>query len=400
VDLVFMPFFIFNLDLFWDFEPLARWLEELGSFARVLIHDPRGTGLSDREVEPGDLGTRASDLLAVLDDAGIERASVMATRSVGGVGVLFGGAHPDRLESFIWLHAVARDAWAPDYPWGERPEDLEADIRGAGDRWGSVEDVEQAAAGEGPMGLVDPTFQRWMGKMLRNSVTPARAEGLLRSWYATDVRDVLSTFSAPTLVLARETSAEESTAVASMIQNATVQVFLGGERRAATGDRFLATVLFTDIVASTDQASEMGDAHWQTLVAEHHRLIRGLLTRFGGTEMDTAGDGFFAAFDTPGDAVHCASEAVTAVRTLGLQIRAGVHTGEVELVQGDVRGVAVHTAARIMNLADPGEVWLSATVMELAADAGLAFEDVGEHQLKGIPGTRRLYRIAAPGSAA
>jgi class 3 adenylate cyclase/pimeloyl-ACP methyl ester carboxylesterase len=416
VDLVYLPYFLFNIDLFWDFEPLARWLSGLAEFARVIVHDPRGTGLSDREAEPGDLARRVDDVLAVLDDAGVGSAALFGSLSVGAVGAFMGASHPDRISALVWLHASAREAWAPDYPWGRSADEFELEIGEAESRWGSSEDGQAHAASQGPMGQVDADFQRWMAKMLRSSVTPARAESLLRAWYATDVRDILPQLGTPTLVLARESTVDESRAVASMIPGASfVQLpgldhmpwfgdtaavldatrsFLGVEKRSPDAERFLATVLFTDIVGSTSRAASVGDERWRQIVGEHHRLIRGLLDRHHGTEMDTAGDGFYATFGSPSDGARCALDAASAVAAIGVEIRAGLHTGEVQRVDRKLGGLATAIGARICSLASASQVLVSSTVKDLTAGSGLVFEDAGEHELKGVPGRWHLYRVA------
>jgi class 3 adenylate cyclase len=414
VHLLYMPYFLFNLDLFWDFAPIAAWLEGLGQFARVVIHDPRGTGLSDRDVEPGSLERRVADVVAVLDNAGIDRVAVFGSRSTGAVGALMGATRSERISSLTWWHACASEEWAPDYPWGAPPEQLEADIEASEERWGSRQDGSTHAANQGPMGLVDSDFQRWMGKMYRNSVTPARAAALLRTWRAIDVRGLLPTMALPTLVLARESTRGESAAVAGMIPGSELVVLPGEDHMPWFGDtasvlgavrtflgvepgrlprRFLATVLFTDIVASTQRAAAAGDERWRGLVDEHHRLVRGLLSRHGGQEMDTAGDGFFATFDSPANAVRCALEAVRAVTVIGLEIRAGVHTGEVHLAGGKHGGLAVAIGARICALAQASEVLTSSTVRDLTVGSGLRYEFAGEQELKGVPDRWRLYRV-------
>jgi len=415
VDLVYMPYFLFNLDLFWDFEPFADWLTGLARFARVIIHDPRGTGLSERGVEPGSLERRSNDLLAVLNDAGSERPAVFGSLSAGAVGVMLAATDPGRVSSLIWWHARAREDWADDYPWGEDPAGHEENIRSARERWGSLDDGSLHASAQGPTGDVDAALQRWMSKMYRNSVTPDRAEALLRTWFQIDVRDLLPTLRLPTLVLARESTRDESTAVAAMISGSelrilpgrdhmpwfgdtasvleAVRAFLGAGDQTPRPERFLATVLFTDIVASTERASTLGDERWRSVVAEHHRLIRGLLGRHGGAEMDTAGDGFFASFGSPGDAVRCALDATRAARIIGIDIRAGVHTGEVHRADGKVGGLAVVIGARICSAAGPSEVLVSSTVKDLVAGSGLTFEDAGEHRLKGVQDPWRLYRV-------
>jgi class 3 adenylate cyclase/pimeloyl-ACP methyl ester carboxylesterase len=414
VDLVYVPYFLFNLDLLWDFPPIADWLERLGSLARVLIHDPRGTGLSDRAVEPGDIGRRAQDLLAVLDAEGIERAAMLGSMSNGGICALLAAIHPERVSTLIWLNAVARERWAADYPFGARDAEVEEFLDGTA-AWGTSGFGAELAAGEGVVGQVDLAFQRWMAKMQRGSVSPQRARSLQLTWFDTDIRDVLPTIRVPTLVVARGGEPEEHAFVASMIPGAgyvdlggldampwfgdpgpmvaAVRDFLGVQAPAARPQRFLSTILFTDIVDSTARASDAGDARWRDVVGHHHRVIRGLLDAHGGTEMDTAGDGFYAAFDAPGDAVRCALNAVEAVQALGLEIRAGAHTGEVQVADGKHAGLAVAIGARVATRAGASQVLATQTVKDLTAGSGLTFEDAGEHELKGVPDRWHLYRV-------
>ena len=414
VDLVYLPYFAFNLDALWDFPPIADWLSSLARFSRVLIHDPRGVGLSDRGVQPGDLGTRARDVLALLDAEGISRAAFLGSKSSGAVGALLGATHPDRISHFIWWHAASRERWADDYPWGASDAELELELIELEKRWGSAELGVDMASREGPTGQVDPSFQEWMAKMLRGSVTPKRAVDLRKAWMDTDISDVLPLVSVPTLVIARSPTADEAAFVSAKIPGAQFTLLPGADQMPWFGDmrgllralqdflgvttvpslpaRFLATVLFTDIVGSTKHSAELGDERWAAVVASHHRIVRGLLKRYGGAEMDTAGDGFYASFDAPGSAVWCALEAIAAVRSLGLEIRAGVHTGEVQQLDGKHEGIAVTIGARVSALAGPSEVLVSRTVKDLTAGSGLVFEQAGEHELKGVPDVWLIYR--------
>ncbi len=414
VDLVYLPYFLFNIDLFWDFEPLARWLSGLAEFARVIMHDPRGTGLSDREAEPGD--ARA---------AGRRRPGGPRRRGrrIGGaLRVTFGrgrrrvhgreppGSHQrPRLAPCERAGGVgARLSMGPERR-GVRAGDREAESR-----WGSSEDGQAHAASQGPMGQVDAGFQRWMAKMFRSAVTPARAESLLRAWFATDVRGILPQLGTPTLVLARESTVDESRAVASMIPGASfVQLpgldhmpwfgdtgavldatrsFLGVEQRAPDAERFLATVLFTDIVDSTSRAASVGDERWKQIVGEHHRLIRGLLDRHHGTEMDTAGDGSTrpsARRATGPDAPWTrrrrwprsgsrSARACTPVRS-----NAWIASSEAWRPRS---GLGLFVGGRV-----PGARVIDG--QDLTAGSGLVFEDAGEHELKGVPDRWHLYRV-------
>ena len=413
IDLVWIPHFLFNVDLMWEFEPIARWLDRLASFSRVLIHDPAGTGLSDRQVEPGEIGSRAQDLVFLLDELGIERAAIFGAISGGALGALVAATHPDRVSALIWYNAMLS---------GSEPEDT-GDPRGAstddrrpGSAWGSPERSRELAATEGPTGQVDPVFQRWMGRMLRSAITPARADHLRTAWEATDVRAALPSIRVPTLLLSREGfGLEGGKEAASLIAGATfrslpghdamawfgdtdavataIREFLRLDQGPSVGDRFLATILHSDIVGSTDQAVRRGDDIWRNVVRDHHRILRGQLDRFGGREMDTAGDGFFATFETPGAAARCGLATVEAVKVLGIEIRIGIHVGECYLADGKVAGTAVAIGARVASAAGPSEVLTTPTVRDLTAGSGLAFEDVGEHVLKGIPDPWRLYRV-------
>jgi class 3 adenylate cyclase/pimeloyl-ACP methyl ester carboxylesterase len=414
VDLVYSPYFAFNLDALWDFPPIADWLSGLAKFSRVLIHDPRGVGLSDRGVPPGDLGTRARDILALLDAEDIRHVAFMGSKSSGAVGALLGATHPERITQLIWWHAAARERWAEDYPWGASDVELDFELTELEKGWGSTEFGADLAAAEGPTGQVDPSFQEWVAKMLRGSVTPRRAVDLRRAWMDTDISEVLPLVSVPTLVLARSSTAEEAGFVSTRIPGAQFTVLPGGDQMPWFGDmhgvleavraflgvstvaplteRFLATVLFTDIVGSTKHSADQGDERWSGVVAAHHRIVRGLLQRHGGTEMDTAGDGFYATFDSPGSAVWCALEATSAVRSLGVEIRAGAHTGEVHQSNGKHEGIAVTIGARVSALAGPSEVLVSRTVKDLTAGSGLVFEPAGERELKGVPEPWLIYR--------
>jgi class 3 adenylate cyclase len=272
------------------------------------------------------------------------------------------------------------------------------------------------AIGEGPMGSIDLSFQQWMARMMRAAITPARARRLLQRFQETDVREVLAAISVPTLILAREAgSLEYRTWLRSKLPGATLTTlpgqdlmpwfgdlravideigrFLGIQHAVIGRDRFLATVLFTDIVDSTRRAAELGDAAWRDLIDAHHSIVRDRLSRTGGREIDTAGDGFFAVFDAPADAIRCGQAIVGAVPALGVDVRIGVHTGEGHLVDGKVGGLVTAIGARVAGLAPPSGILVSSTVKELVAGAGLAFEDAGEHELKGVPDRWRLYRV-------
>lgn len=408
IDLVWIPHLLFNVDLMWEFEPIARWLTRLGSFARVVIFDPVGTGLSDRHVEPGDVDARSRDLLSLLDELGIERAAIMGSLHGGALGAVFAATYPTRVTSLVWYNAyLPRPAMSPTS--GDIPA------------WGTTERAARMAGTEGPTGQVDAAFQQWMGRMLRSAVSPGRSTMLVREWEETNVASILPHVSVPTLVLVREGfGTEMAKEAAGLIPGAkfvilpgrdampwfgdmegvasTIGAFVGAGRPEPAGGRFLATVLLSDIVGSTERSSHQGDGQWAEVMRDHHRLVRGLLKRHGGREMDTAGDGFFAAFDTPADAARCALAIVEAVRVIDIEVRIGLHTGECQVVDGKVAGTAVAIGARVATLADPSTVLATSTVRNLTAGSGLVFEDAGEHRLKGITDPWRLFRVRAGSS--
>jgi class 3 adenylate cyclase/pimeloyl-ACP methyl ester carboxylesterase len=415
-DIAWVQHMLFGIDLLWDAPPIVRWLEGLGSLGRVLIRDIRGTGLSDRAVEPGDAGTDVTDLMAILDHEGIERVAMIGNLRGAAVAALAAATHPARVSELVLWHPIVRSAWAPDFPWGASDVELAEELATMESAWGTTAHGAAMASGEGPVGSVDLSFQDWVTRSMRAAATPARARRLVQRFQETDVRDILSSISVPTLILAREGGRPEARSwVASQIPGSTeitldgrdfmpwfgdlpavieaIGRFLGVERGVGTGSRFLATVLFTDIVDSTSRAAGLGDAAWGELIRRHHGIVRDRLSRFGGREQDTAGDGFFAVFDAPADAARCALAIAEAVRVVGLEVRAGVHTGECHMADGKVAGLAVSIGARIAGEAPPSGILVSSTVKELVAGSGLVFEDAGEHELKGVPDRWRLYRV-------
>ena len=412
-----------NVDLIWE-EPIWDvWLNRMAEFSRVVLHDRRGLGASSRNVPPPTLETRAADLLAVLDEVGAERPVVASAGEPGAMLAFFAATYPDRVSGLFWNVPRARAAWAPDYPWGGRPEDFERSLELAG-RWGTSDWGRALARDQAAelLGIpdeerdeapVDEEMARTFARITRNAATPDVAEEFLRIWWQTDVRAVLPSVQAQTMIGVGEAdNVEEAEYVASRMPNATVHVFPGrggvafepalALMRELCGvpqtrhvlDSVLATVLFTDIVDSTSRQAALGDRGWKELLTAHHSVVREALSRYGGSERDTAGDGFFATFEGPARAIFCARDAAQRVRPLGIEIRAGIHTGECELVDGKVAGIAVTTGARIAAKAGPSEVLVSQTVKDLVAGSRLAFEDAGEHELKGLEGLRRLYRVA------
>ncbi len=404
-----------NLDLEWE-EPLGRlFLTELGRFGRVIRHDRRGIGLSSRNVALPTLETRVADLLLVMDAVGCERAVLVGIFESGSPNALLAATHPDRVQSMVWFEPTPRFAWAPDYPWGRSEADLELELEQI-ELWGTNEYgrlfLEMESARDNALPDIEISYY---ARASRNSCTPDVAKELARIWYASDVRGILPAIQAPTLLIGKsevDISEAQVRYVASMIPGAEVQtlpaiewseedMYVGAEavRRFAGVDRphteldtILATILFTDIVGSTERQSSIGDHAWKELVGRHHAIVRNALSRWRGVEIDTAGDGFYATFDGPARAIRCAQEIVERVRELGLQIRAGIHTGECEVIDGKTSGLSVSIGARVSAKAGPSEVLVSQTVKDLTAGSGLTYEDAGEHELKGVPGQWRLYR--------
>ena len=416
-DLLWVPGFVSNVELAWDEPLLNRFLDRLASFSRLILFDKRGTGLSDRlpiEQLPT-LEERLEDVIAVLDAAGSERAALLGHSEGGNLALLFAATYPSRTIALVTAGIFAKRVRSADYPWAPTPEQRSRDIETLERNWGVDADVEHLA----PSAARDPAFGRRLATYFRRSASPGAAGALIRMNTQIDVRAVLPTIRVPTLMLHRvgdrDASVEEGRWIAAQIPGARfvelpgedhipwvgdqdrlldeVQEFLTGTPRTAVTDRVLTTVLMTDIVGSTERATQMGDRAWSALVDEHHALVRGELTKFRGREIDTAGDGFLATFDGPARAVRCASAIVNDVRGLGIEVRAGVHTGEVELIGDRVRGIAVHIAARVAALAGPGEVLASSTVTGLVAGSGLQFKDRGEYQLKGVQGVWRIYSV-------
>jgi pimeloyl-ACP methyl ester carboxylesterase len=418
LDLVYVPGWVSNVELIWDEPAMAHFLERLASFSRLILFDKRGTGLSDR-VSNDELPTleeRMDDVRAVLEEVGSSRAALFGHSEGGNMCVLFAATYPERTSALVTLGSFARRRDPDDdYPWAPTAENREETAQDIERNWGHLrpEDVEYYA----PSRLGDDQFVRNLERYLRRSASPGAAAALLRMNSYIDVRDVLPTIRVPTLVLHRtgdhDVDVAEGRYLASKIPGARfvelpgddhwisagnpdeiageIESFLTGTRPAEELDRVLATVLFTDIVDSTKRAVELGDRRWRQLLNTHDAAVRRELERFRGREVDTAGDGFFATFDGPARAVRCAISIGDAVRELGLDLRAGIHTGECELDGPKVRGIAVHTGARVASLAAPGEVLVSRTVKDLVAGSGLDFVDRGVHELKGVPGEWRLY---------
>jgi class 3 adenylate cyclase/pimeloyl-ACP methyl ester carboxylesterase len=405
-----------NVDLIWEEPFLGTWARGLAGFSRVILHDRRGTGLSSRNVPPPNLETRVSDLRLVLDTVGSDRPVLVGMNEGGAANILFAATNPERVRSIVWVKPLPRVVWTPDFPWGVKPEYVEHDQR-ALDLWGTNDYGAAWAETEATEGeTLFPEGVRLAGVMSRHTATPDVARELARIWYETDVRGVLQSVQAPTLLLVREGSradVEAAEYVASLMPDAAVarvasfepdelgpvidavRVFLGAEPPAPELDTILSTVLFTDIVGSTEKQASLGNRGWKDLVERHHAIVREGIARWRGVENDTAGDGFYATFDGPARAIRCAQEVTERVSQLGIEVRAGVHTGECEVIDGKMGGIAVTIGSRVAATAEPSEVRISQTVKDLVAGSGLTFEDAGEYELKGVPDRWHLYRVAS-----
>jgi pimeloyl-ACP methyl ester carboxylesterase len=413
-DLVYVPGWVSNIGAMWDEPSHARLLSRLASFSRLILFDKAGTGLSDPVPldRPPTLEQRMDAVRAVMDAAGSERAALFGSSEGGLMSVLFAATYPHRTRALVTLGIYAKRLWSPDYPWAPTAEARAAEIEKIEQSWAGEMDISDLAPS------ADEAFKRRAVDYMRRSASPGAAVALLRMNTQVDVRDVLPTIPVPTLILQRvadrDVNVEEGRWIARQIPGAKyvelpgdehlvwagdvdavadeVEEFLTGTRAAQAADRVLATVLFTDIVASTERAAAVGDRRWREIVDEHHTRVRRELDRFRGLEVDTAGDGFFASFDGPARAIGAACAIRDSVRTLEIEIRAGLHTGECEVIQGKIGGIAVNTGARVAAQADSGEVLVSSTVKDLVAGSGIFFEDRGEHELKGV-GAWRLYSV-------
>jgi class 3 adenylate cyclase len=405
-----------NVEFLWEIRVVAEFLERLAAIARLLIYDRRGTGLSDRPSGSNTMETGLDDMLAVLDAVESEQAALLGCMDSGATAALLAAQNAKRISAFIWYLPTPRCAWAADYPWGATQEQFLGQLKATEDSWGSDAAVTAYFEGENPSLAADPGLVRQLAKALRLTSSPAVALADMRTWYETDVRHVLPSIAVPTLVIDRDGAApEEGEYTASLIPGCkrvvlpgadalpflgdaasvvdAVREFLGVARPMTEIDRILATVLFTDVVGSTKKAAGLGDRPWTRLLERHNATVRAIIARYRGTEVNTTGDGFLATFDGPARAVKCAQSICEAVRPFGLEVRAGCHTGEIELLGSDVGGIAVHIGARVAALAGPSEVLVSSTVKDLVAGSGLTFIDRGEHRLKGVPGSWRLYAV-------
>jgi class 3 adenylate cyclase len=411
LNLVFAPLFVSNIEVFWERPDIARWLLRLGSYARVAMFDKRGTGMSDRVNELPGLEQRIDDLRAVMDAAGMEQAALLGVSEGGPLSALFAATYPERCRALVLYGSFARfSSWFP-------TEEALEEFLGYIDRaWGTGGSLPFFS----PSLVNNPVAQQWMGRFERLGASPAAVTALMRMNSQIDISGIVSTIRVPTLVVHRTEdvtiNVEGGRYLAEHIPGAryielpgkdhppwvgdnameiadTIEEFLTGTRAAGPVDRVLATVLFTDIVGSTEKAAALGDSRWRDLLENHHSTIRRNLERFRGHEVKTTGDGVLATFDGPARGIRCACAIAEEIRPLGIDVRAGLHTGECEMIGDDVGGIAVHIGARVAALAGAGEVLVSSTVKDLVAGSELRFADRGNQSLKGIPGEWRIYAV-------
>jgi class 3 adenylate cyclase len=418
IDLVLVPGFVSQVELLWEEPTVARFLRRLTSFSRLLVFDKRGQGLSDRPGRPPTLEESMDDLGAVVRAAGFEQPTLLGVSEGGPMSMLYAATHPGEVSALVLFGTFARMVETDGFAHGISDEQL--------DKWGSIVRRDWGGAVGldiwAPSRIGDGEFERWWARLLRQGTSPAGAIALMDLYREMDVRAILPTVDVPTLVLHRDRDRMISVAqgryLADRIPGARyvelpgddhlpfageldrlldeIEEFLVGSRGASESERALATILFTDIVGSTAKAAELGDRDWRALLERHDAAVRRQLTLHRGREVKTMGDGFLATFDGPARAIRCASAVRDEVAGLGIEVRAGIHTGEVELIGDDVGGMAVNIGARIGALADPGEVLVSSTVRELVVGSGLEFEERGVEKLKGAPGEWRLFAIESP----
>jgi class 3 adenylate cyclase len=416
VDLVYAQGALTHLDVLWEGTAFRRYCERLGEFTRLILFDKRGMGMSDRVPGATTLEERMDDIRAIMDAVGSERAAIMGESEGGPLALLFAAAHPERTVGLVLQGAEVRERRDDEWPHGEAtPEEFEEAMATIPARFGKglgIWAIAPSLAGQ-------ESVREWWARNQVNAATPGSAEAFMRMAFEIDVRHVVSAINVPALIVHAVgdgvCNVENGRFLARTIGGARyvelpgedhvpwfdpdpaldeIREFLTGRRESPTPDRRLVTVLFTDLVDSTARAAELGDRQWRDVLAQHHGAVRRELERFGGHEVDTAGDGFFATFDGPARAIRCAQAIVAAVRPLGLEVRAGLHSGEVEVFGDKIAGIAVSIGARVASQAAPGEVRVSGTVKDLVAGSGIAFEDRGSAALKGVPGEWRLYAVA------
>jgi class 3 adenylate cyclase/pimeloyl-ACP methyl ester carboxylesterase len=417
VDLMFVPTWASNLDLLDQLPAIKRGLDRVSSFSRLILWDRRGSGLSDRLPGMATLEEGMDDIMAVLDAAGSERAALFGINESGALCALFAATHPERVSHLMLYGSFATTTWQPDYPWGQKPDDREIQIEWIIQMWGNRDTASLMNPGE----VKDDEFLDWAARWQRGSVTRDALHDYFKILGRTDVRHVLETIRVPTLVLHRAgdfiVPVDNGRYLAEKIPGAKyvelegtdhipffgdweavadeLEEFATGSRRAREPDRVLATILFTDIVGSTEKATELGDRRWRDLLDSHDRAVTARLERWQGRLVKATGDGLLATFNGPARAIRCASEICSSLSSLGLEVRCGLHTGEVEVRGDDLGGIAVHIGARVMEMATPGEILVSSSIPPLIAGSGVQFEDRGSHSLKGVQGEWPIYAVTS-----
>jgi len=415
IDLVYAPPWLNNVEYAWESPDYARFLTKLARFSRLIFFDKRGTGLSDREVGVPTLEQRSEDISTVLDAVGSKNAALLGASEGGNMACMFAATHPERTTALVLFGCAAKRSWAPDYPWGARPEEFESFITHMLENWGEPFDLGDGA----PSAANDAAAREWFAAYLRNSAGPKAAERITRLNYEIDVRAILPTIRTPTLVLHREgdrwADVAEGQYLAKHIPDAEfrmlqgndhipfygnqdqaigeIEEFLTGMRKTAWAERALLTLVMTDIVHSTRSLSVVGDERWKSMLEQLDTMVRRRINSLGGEEIKHTGDGYLLAFTGPTRALECARALAGDAASLGLALRTGVHTGECERRNHDLTGMAVHLAARIMNEAEPGMILTSGTVKDLVVGSGLEFEPQGEREMKGVPGRWSLFRV-------
>ncbi|MCZ6694175.1 MAG: adenylate/guanylate cyclase domain-containing protein [Bacteroidetes bacterium] len=407
MDLVLVPGWVSNIEIFWEDPSMVRFLKKLASFSRLILFDKRGTGLSDRATDSPTLEERMDDVRAVMDAVDSKRASLLGYSEGGSMVALFAATYPDRTTSIIMIGSFARRTKTTDFPIGVEPISYQNFIETIESEWGGPVGLETRA----PSMVNDDQFKNWWARLLRMGATPATALAIIRMNAEIDIRNILTSIKVPALILHADEDplidVAQGVFLANHIPNSKlvtyrsedhlpwvgggsgivlgeIEEFITGIRTKVDIDRVLSTLMFTDIVDSTRIASELGDQKWGDLLQSHYSAIRHELSVYRGREIDTAGDGFFAAFDGPARALHCARAIRDSIKKLRLSLRIGMHTGECEVLGDDVVGIAVHIAARISSLAEPDQILVSRTVKDLVAGSGIEFEDFGAHRLKGV----------------
>jgi pimeloyl-ACP methyl ester carboxylesterase len=415
IDLVYVPSWISQVEHYWEEPSIARYFSRLASFSRLIMFDRRGSGLSDPVARAPTLEEQMDDVVAVMEAARSERAAVFAQLEGGAMATLFAATHPERTTALVLYEAMPRMSWAPDYDWAMRPEEREA---AASRPWGDGSRL----VGLAPKSAANPRFRAWFARLERLAASPGTAAKFMRMNAGVDVRAVLPSIQVPTLVLHRaqdklvdirhsrylanhipgarfvEVPGEEAISFGSdttpLLDE--IEEFLTGARKPSDAERILSTVMFSDIVDSTQRAAEMGDRRWRDLLESIEAAVVRELARFRGRAVKQMGDGFLATFDGPARGIRCAAAIRDAARAqFGIEVRTGLHTGEIELIGDDVGGIAVHIGARVGARARAGEVLVSGTVKDLVVGSGIEFEDRGEQELRGVPGSWHLWAVAA-----